>query len=1158
MVDIAQYLSQLKERRKTLEQAKTSAEQAQLEFSQQQLRGTQPLQRQQAMQQFQESRQEAIQAIEPQLQEQERLEQEFGEYERQKAEYDAAVKKQQDYERGYDIAMSDKPYGVFALENETMREGYRAGRAGFKEQEKYLQAIQTQKESIKKWEEETGGKIGFGTTPEGYPLTFSTKIKDITIGGKTYTPAEYETQIQTQQVEFDKYQANLLASKQDILTPKPSIDMTWKDWGAKVASAFRIPLVGVPSIDFKKLYSAPSPQEMVAAKYGPQILEKTRAIKLPLFVLPGTTLEVKSPIGMMEEISKGIDVMKKEQALKALEGIEVPGPYTRIIKGVGKDVVGPFDYATKKISGGIVKAIPYETRKKYLVDVPLKIYQPFRPSPTKQITLISEYGERKVMEVPREFKPIPGAPEDITKKKITIEDIKPIPILGTIVKGYETEVKTGIREPGFTKFFLEKLGEGYKEPFMGLTESYVQLQEGKLVSPWIGVKDKTYQFSLRAKAAGFVGGAIGRTQLYFVPFVGKTLFAAPFVEATARGDLGPYVKKHPFETALTVAVFAVPIIKYAKKPIVTQKGWFVKPKETIKYGMSVKKIDSVWKAKLKLTQEYGRGAYYRLYQPRYQTWMQQIGLREVPKVTTKIPKSLIGTTAKIPKIIKIKEGIITFTKVQPKIRVTRTPWFGIKKGKYIAETYVGKAKIPRLYFVQKGPKGPIFQYVNKADIEGIKIDFGKGKVSLDTQFIEGIRPRVGTTVKATKFDVTLLKKGKDVRVDLFIGKKPTTETVLYSKLKGAKEARFKETEFVKWIKDTTQIKKLTPTGRIKDLGEMKGLIKIYKPSFKTIQVYDVGGLKPIKASGFESQLIKKVSKISKLTKPTKVYSWMRDAGAKEAQTISTKGGQLLQQIGMTPTKEITKVVKEIKQIPIVVQKITLTAPKVKIETATKTLDLAFAGAASITKLITREKLKEEEKLILKGKEQLIEIPKIVEIVKSTAVQTPKIIQAETPALKLITKPIIKPIAKPILKITPTPKPKPRPRIERTRFTPVYIPLSEEEPIKSIIKVSPPRRPEKVIAFGRRYGKFKPISVPTTIEKAKKKGIVWVSKTLGATFEIRGLKGKRLPIGRLPKGFRFGKKEKDIFQAVQRRERRLKSPSEVAEIIRIRRGGLIFK
>ncbi len=67
----------------------------------------------------------------------------------------------------------------------------------------------------------------------------------------------------------------------------------------------------------------------------------------------------------------------------------------------------------------------------------------------------------------------------------------------------------------------------------------------------------------------------------------------------------------------------------------------------------------------------------------------------------------------------------------------------------------------------------------------------------------------------------------------------------------------------------------------------------------------------------------------------------------------------------------------------------------------------------------------------------------------------------------------------------------------------------------------------------------------------------MKRTLGATIEIRTKAGERLPVGEVSKGFRLGKKGKDIKQLVQLREARLGTKGEREEIIRARKGRIKF-
>ena len=70
----------------------------------------------------------------------------------------------------------------------------------------------------------------------------------------------------------------------------------------------------------------------------------------------------------------------------------------------------------------------------------------------------------------------------------------------------------------------------------------------------------------------------------------------------------------------------------------------------------------------------------------------------------------------------------------------------------------------------------------------------------------------------------------------------------------------------------------------------------------------------------------------------------------------------------------------------------------------------------------------------------------------------------------------------------------------------------------------PTGPTRYVPYVKRYGKFIPVGKPTTLKKAKTKGIGVLKGTLAATLEIRETKtGKAIPIAKETFKFRPGKK-----------------------------------
>lgn len=97
--------------------------------------------------------------------------------------------------------------------------------------------------------------------------------------------------------------------------------------------------------------------------------------------------------------------------------------------------------------------------------------------------------------------------------------------------------------------------------------------------------------------------------------------------------------------------------------------------------------------------------------------------------------------------------------------------------------------------------------------------------------------------------------------------------------------------------------------------------------------------------------------------------------------------------------------------------------------------------------------------------------------------------------------------------------------------------------------------ELFIPYVKRYGKYKQVSKPLTLKKAKRIGVSSLKSTLGASLQIIKAKtGELIPIAKgETETFRPGKKGKDPFTLVQKAGRRLSSYGEVTEIMKARKG-----
>jgi hypothetical protein len=154
--------------------------------------------------------------------------------------------------------------------------------------------------------------------------------------------------------------------------------------------------------------------------------------------------------------------------------------------------------------------------------------------------------------------------------------------------------------------------------------------------------------------------------------------------------------------------------------------------------------------------------------------------------------------------------------------------------------------------------------------------------------------------------------------------------------------------------------------------------------------------------------------------------------------------------------------------------------------------------------------------------------------------------------KLAYKPVIKEITKTVPKIPPV---VPIVPVTPTTPTPTSFGFRLSKPKQT--KRTKTKKIGGVIPYGRRKGKYIALGGPTTLEKAKFKAKKFLLTTLGASAQVRTLKGEKLKIAEENELFRPGSKGRDLFTLVQRRSKRLKSRLETSEIVGVRRG-VFFK
>ncbi|MFW6173667.1 MAG: hypothetical protein ACOC5T_07980, partial [Elusimicrobiota bacterium] len=468
----------------------------------------------------------------------------------------------------------------------------------------------------------------------------------------------------------------------------------------------------------------------------------------------------------------------------------------------------------------------------------------------------------------------------------------------------------------------------------------------------------------------------------------------------------------------------------------------------------------------------------------------------------------------VPTVVKAKEGIIRFIPVKPLPKVTVSEIFPLTTKEYKAVTFVGKeGKVPTFSLVAKG-KGPILERIPSTDI---------------------IRLKKGVVVKLKPF-----KKG----VSPLIPKEPS-EIILYPKIKKIKVGEELPYEI---FKEKIKIKEVTLTGKVRmekifeQPREMKGIIRVWKEP-KKIPFEIIPEKTP-----FAEELIKKVKETKKFIKPSKIYKWMEVPKPETVKVIPPV---------IQVQKEIPKIIKKAAELPKPVSKLIVTKPEmIKLKPAVK-IDSVLAGA-----VVKIPKVKEQERLIVKERPKLIEIPRLVEVPR--LVETPRLVEVprlvETPRLVevqkispiqkigLITKPIETQI---IISKPPIPPRRRRPPVTPTPTPPPKLLFKIPKKRKRIV-IKKPKPKEMFQPYVKRYGKWVAVSKPTpSLAEAQKKGLKKVRKTLAASLIIRKPKTGELVFFKEPSpSFRRGK---DKWILVEKAPYRLKTPTEVAEIIRARKG-----
>jgi len=1090
---IQEYGASVQQQRQALEGAQRQTQQAQLQFSRQQLAGSSPIQRQEIVPQFEEAKAKALEEIKTGLEQQTQIEKQFAPI---KAAYETQVAEQ-------------KQRDLMELEA--------SARHTHKELPQKVQPSLSKENiaALEKHIQETGRVEPALQEALGIEIDQPMTVRTTLIPQKKITTG---------------------------LTPPPKID--WSRYLADVSKSIITPskIIGPPSqINLlSTMANLPSPQQVIASSLTVKQLEQS-AWKPIKTITEFEKISGGSYLRGAGLVARGISKDIKG-GTKAFAGIvteklvkpavmRIPEEKRIIISERGKEfgtflmgasvIAGKTSYETSGLKS-IVKfmgTVPSPQQgTAYLINKPMPLSE--YKLPDKVLEDVKTISVGNVLTGGKQYKPLKAE----------------IPIITPTEKAYLKEVSQG-REPGRTRFFIEKLAEGYGQATTGLAETYFQAKQGKYVSPFIAAKQPTYQFLPQSRIVGGVGKMVGAGQLYFIPVVGKTLIAAPFMEAAGRKELGSYIVKHPFETALATTILVAPIIKYAKEPVF-EKGWISKPQQQTRFGMELKKVKvgdkKEWFAQIRTQTTSTPGKAYIYSRPRYQSWISEItGKAMTPSQVLKLTPSQLKAGGIS---LKIKE-------YAPREKIITTDPFRVKKPTYIAEEYTQGRRIPKLY----------------------KIEPVKGK-SIFLRTDEGIQfyPKVPAITKSTKFNVVgSYKKGtKPLEVTFDFRTQTPRKVLLKSKLKP-----FSETEFVKTYTDRVSVVPITKTGRVKILGTPKDLIsKDYQTMTGKITVYKEATFIPTNTYTFSKLEGTRVVNMpiikpdtSVVSNQIKVFSIPKVSPTPSVSPISPISST--PQIMKTTTKALPKNIGAlVKNIPLPpIPKIISILPVAKTTTPTTTdiISKVLTGTKAISMQIPKPIIKTNQidKNIFETKIEtdVTTIPKIIPSLSTPSIQTPQQKQEQNQIPKLVNIPL--PIvSKPTPSQTPTEN---IPRYSGITLPPIFAPIPKGE-TKKIKKKEKIQKILRYVPYVKRKGKYVPVGLPTGLEKAKAKGISILRTTLAASLQIRTTEGKKIAIGTESKIFRPGSKGRDMFTLVQKRGARLGTKAETSALVLSRRkGGLKF-
>lgn len=1147
--DILQYGATLQQQRQQLENIQKETQGAKLQFSRQQLNVSSPLQRQAVVPQFEAAKEQALTEIEGGLKQQQQAEQEYApiraDYDRRVAEYERQLRIQE--ERAERQRNKPKPKTQPQLSQEN------------------IEALQ--KDIEKRGYVEPALKQALGIEIDE-PMTVRTTIIEPTriTTGLSATP----------KIDWKKYLVDV--SKSLIVLPK---------------------VIGPPQIDLlSTMANLPSPQQVYASKLTTKSFENIPVLKTISRFEQTVASQGRSSVGT---IASGV-LSDFKGGTKAFSGIvtdKIIKPAVMLIPETGRrnivrggDIVmgvsrigGEFAYQNSIIKPTVdfMKSAtpPQELLSNLLINKPISTEYTVDKKYIDK-TRGSKYYTEGFTNVfdPGTFTVSPGT-TFAGGEKLYKPVQENVPFFTVIEKGYRADIAAGGREEGRTKWFVEKLGEGYGQATKGLAESYFQAKKGKVVSPWIATKQPNYQFLPESRIIGGVGRAVGQAQLYFVPVVGKTLLAAPFGEALGRRELGSYIIKHPIETAVTATVFATPIIKYAREPVV-ERGWIKEPTIDRKYQLQVFEKTNVagekgkWYANVLTKTETSSGKYYTYVQPRYKLWLSKLSGKELtPSQVLKLsPKQL--KTAGI--FLKIKE-------YAPKTKfIASNEPFPIKKPNYMATEY-GK-KIKNVYEVEFTKGKDVYTIQATTDSRKVLGQYQIKTVEGKSMFFkteEGVQLKPVNIMRTIKQGRVLtaqeLIEGKYPKsADLFVNTKKigsieTPEFKLIGEELSAVPIKAGKIKFIGGAQDLIT----------KDYINAKGLVKIYKPRFTEITTYDFAPSNIMKAKLSPTVIPKTPSNAQglkylaefmgdkkavmfppKQISAPQIFRILPNTGLKAnlpPSTLSVTKTKNLQMFEGTTIQIPKSVFKDIKTIPVMFPVIKTALPSVIIKTSQSIFpDILIAGKVL---MLDQVKINQTPKPFIKtGLDSQLDIKSVEDIFipkPITPYQSPSLVPDQIQRQEQIQVPqLIQPQPQIPRPIVPTPTgPKP-PTPSKPPIPPVptipFIPLRLTPPKKTIVKKKEIGKSLKYIPYVKKKGRYIPVGLPTGLEQAKQRGTSVLRTTLAASLQIRTTGGKKIPIATENQIFRPGNKGRDIFTLVQKRGARLGTRAETSALVLSRRKG----